>query len=200
MLNTILVIASYLLGSVSTAVIVSRCMGLPDPRAEGSGNPGATNVLRLGGKKAAALTLLGDVLKGVVPVLVTVSISGDPIVVVLAALAAFLGHLYPVFFGFKGGKGFATALGAITALSWPVGLSMCATWLLVAIVSRLSSLASLLAALLGPLFAAWFDLSVASVVGLAAISALLLLRHRTNIARLAAGQESRISLRGAKNK
>jgi len=175
-------------------------MGLPDPRAEGSGNPGATNVLRLGGKKAAALTLLGDVLKGVVPVLVTVSISGDPIVVVLAALAAFLGHLYPVFFGFKGGKGFATALGAITALSWPVGLSMCATWLLVAIVSRLSSLASLLAALLGPLFAAWFDLSVASVVGLAAISALLLLRHRTNIARLAAGQESRISLRGAKNK
>ena len=199
MLNFILVISSYLVGSVSTAVIVSRLMGLPDPRREGSGNPGATNVLRVGGKKAAVITLLGDVLKGVVPVLVSTAISGNPVIVTLVALAAFLGHLYPVFFGFKGGKGVATACGAVTALSWPVGLALSATWLLIALIFRLSSLSSMLSALLAPLYAAWFGLPVASVVGIAAISAILLMRHRANISRLVAGEESRINLASRSN-
>ena len=194
MIDIIAVVASYLLGSVSTAVIVSRLMGLPDPRAQGSGNPGATNVLRLGGKKAAVLTLAGDVLKGALPVLVVAQITDKPAVVALVALAAFLGHLYPVFFGFKGGKGVATAWGALSALFWPVGLCLCATWLLVALVFRYSSLASILCALLGPFYIAWFDLPVVTVFVTAIISVALIARHRTNVSRLFKGEESRISL------
>ena len=192
MQTTLIVVFSYLVGSISTAVLVSRLMALPDPRTGGSGNPGATNVLRLGGKKAGALTLLGDVLKGVLPVLIAKQVSDSDAVVAGAAVAAFLGHLYPVFLSFKGGKGAATALGVVAALSWPVGLAISATWLLVAAVSRYSSLASILAALTAPLYATWMGQSIAVVLGMIAMSALLIMRHQANIARLVAGNESKI--------
>ncbi len=192
MQTTLIVVFSYLVGSISTAVLVSRLMALPDPRTGGSGNPGATNVLRLGGKKAGALTLLGDVLKGVLPLLIAKQVSDSDAVVAGAAVAAFLGHLYPVFLSFKGGKGAATALGVVAALSWPVGLAISATWLLVAAVSRYSSLASILAALTAPLYATWIGQSIAVVLGMIVMSALLIMRHQANIARLVAGNESKI--------
>jgi glycerol-3-phosphate acyltransferase PlsY len=137
----LLPVAGYLSGSLASAIIICRLMGLPDPRQGGSGNPGATNVLRLGGKKAAALTLVADILKGVMPVLIAHLLQLPPWSIALTALAAFLGHLYPVFFRFQGGKGVATALGATAALSWPVGIAFTLTWLVVAAASRFSSLA-----------------------------------------------------------
>ena len=183
---------SYLLGSISTAIVVCRVMGLPDPRAGGSGNPGATNVLRLGGKIAAAITLAGDVLKGVVPVLIARQLTDSASVMAATACFAFLGHLFPVFFQFRGGKGLATALGAISALAWPVGLAMSATWLVTAVLSRYSSLSSLTAAVLAPIYAALLHFPVPYIAGIAIMSALLLARHRANITRLLAGNESRI--------
>lgn len=194
MLIVALILGAYLLGSVSTAVIVSRALGHPDPRSQGSGNPGATNVLRLGGKKAGALTLAGDVLKGVFPVLIARWLTADPAVVVTVGVAAFLGHLFPLFFGFKGGKGVATALGALGAIAWPVGLATAIVWLLVAVASRYSSLASMLAAVTAPFLAALFNEAIVTVVGVALMSMFLLLRHRANIGRLLAGEESRIKL------
>ena len=194
MLDALLIVAGYLAGSVSAAIIVCKAMGLPDPRAGGSGNPGATNVLRLGGKKAAVLTLAADVAKGVLPVAAAHAFGEHPATAVLTALAAFLGHLYPVFFRFQGGKGVATAFGALTTLAWPVGLSLAATWLAVAIASRYSSMSSITAALLAPLYAAWWGYPPVYVVGIGAISALVLWRHRSNIGRLIAGEESRINL------
>ncbi len=192
-----LALAGYLLGSLASAIIVCRAMGLPDPRAGGSGNPGATNVLRLGGKRAAALTLAGDVLKGVVPVLAARILSADPTVWAAAALGAFIGHLFPVFFAFRGGKGVATALGAITALDWRVGLGMGLVWLAVALATRYSSLASLLAASAAPFLAAWLTGHTVLVASLAVVWALLVWRHAENIRRLLAGTESRIGKRTA---
>jgi len=188
----LLPVAGYLAGSLASAIIICRLMGLPDPRQGGSGNPGATNVLRLGGKKAAALTLVGDTLKGVIPVLVGYLLDLAHWSVALTALAAFLGHLYPLYFRFQGGKGVATALGATAALSWPVGLAFAATWLLVAWTSRFSSLASLLAAAASPGFAIaltgnWTDALVFGV-----IATFIFWRHRQNIVRLRAGTEGRI--------
>ena len=193
MLTPILIIVgSYLLGSISTAIIVCRIMGLPDPRAEGSGNPGATNVLRLGGKVAAAITLAGDMLKGVVPVLVAAQLSNSDFVLASVACVAFLGHLFPVFFQFRGGKGVATALGAICALAWPVGLAVSFTWLLSALICRYSSLSSMICAVLAPFYAALLHLPLASIVAICLMSAFLITRHRANISRLLKGQESRI--------
>src|SRR5512145_106507 len=149
--NIALVLVAYLLGSLSTAIILCRLMGLPDPRTQGSGNPGATNVLRFGGKKLAAFTLLGDMLKGLLPVVVASFITDNATVLALVAMAAFLGHLYPVFFGFRGGKGVATALGVLLGLSWQVGLAVLVTWVVMALVFRISSLSALIAALLSPL-------------------------------------------------
>ncbi|HOW76928.1 MAG TPA: glycerol-3-phosphate 1-O-acyltransferase PlsY, partial [Candidatus Competibacteraceae bacterium] len=140
------IVLGYLAGSISTAILVCRAMGLPDPRSEGSRNPGATNVLRFGGKKAAAITLAGDFLKGLLPVLFARLAGLEEIGLALTALAAFLGHLYPVFFGFEGGKGVATAFGAILGLSWPVALVALAIWLFMAFVVRISSLSALTAA------------------------------------------------------
>ena len=188
----LLAAAGYLLGSVASAVVVCRLMGLPDPRQGGSGNPGATNVLRLGGKKAAAVTLAGDVAKGVVPVLAAKILSPEPVVWAVTALAAFLGHLYPVFFRFQGGKGVATALGAVGALAWPVGLAMGLVWLAVAGVSRYASLASLCAAVASPLAALVFAPDLGTVACLVLMSSLLVWRHRANVQRLMAGTESRI--------
>jgi glycerol-3-phosphate acyltransferase PlsY len=149
----LLVILAYLFGSVATAVIVSRLMGLPDPRTQGSGNPGATNVLRLGNKKAAVFTLLGDSIKGLLPVLLA-RILGIPATgQALVALAAFLGHLYPIFFGFRGGKGVATALGVLLGLAPVLGLGAAATWLVVFSITHISSVSALTAAFLAPLYA-----------------------------------------------
>ncbi|MCB1865781.1 MAG: glycerol-3-phosphate 1-O-acyltransferase PlsY [Chromatiales bacterium] len=192
MLTTaILVVAAYLAGSVSSAVIVSRMLGLPDPRTVGSGNPGATNVLRHGGKKAAALTLVGDFLKGLVPVVVASLFGLDPGELMLVALAAFFGHLYPVFFGFKGGKGVATGLGVLLGLDWRVGLATIATWLAMAAVFRISSLSALVAMGLAPLYVwlAWRDPYAAA--GAVLLTTVLYWRHRSNIRNLLGGREDR---------
>ena len=190
------VAGAYLLGSLSFAVVVSRLFGLADPRSYGSGNPGATNVLRSGSKAAAALTLLGDAAKGAVAVWL-VRALGAPfgvgeLGVALAALAAFAGHLYPVFFGFKGGKGVATFLGALLALDWGAGLLACAAWLAVALVFRYSSLSSLCAAVVAPLALLWLTGAADASLVIAAMSVLLVVRHRQNIANLIAGKERRI--------
>ena len=193
-LDIVLVVLGYLCGSLASAVIVCRIMKLPDPRREGSGNPGATNVLRLGGKTAAALTLAGDVLKGTIPVLLAHLLSDSPAVLAATAVAAFIGHLYPVFFQFKGGKGVATAFGAIAALVYPVALFMGAVWVLVAMVTRYASLASISAAVMAPLFTLLFIREPAYVLALTVIAALLVYRHWGNIERLRDGSEPEISL------
>ena len=202
----IALVASYLLGSLSFAVIVSRALGMSDPRSYGSGNPGATNVLRSGRKGAALATLLLDALKGWLPVFLIDHYGGawglGPGVAALAGLAAFLGHLYPVFFGFQGGKGVATAAGVLVGVDWLLGLATGTTWLIIAFFFRYSSLASLVAAFFAPAYyllggqIAWpFHRWV--MAALIVMSALLVWRHRENIRRLMAGQESKL---GAKKK
>ncbi len=194
-------VAAYLMGSLSFAVIVSSVMGLNDPRTYGSKNPGATNVLRSGSKAAAVVTLLLDAVKGWVPV-VLVKWYGKPYgledgTLALVGLAAFLGHLYPVFFRFVGGKGVATALGVLVGLSGWLGLAVMATWLLVAFFSRYSSLASLLAAICAPVYyllgdgTAWY-MDARVLVSVVVMSALLIYRHAENISRLVKGTESRL--------
>lgn len=186
------VVLGYLAGSISTAILVCRAMGLPDPRGEGSCNPGATNVLRFGGRKAAAITLAGDFLKGLLPVLLARGVGLDETGLALTALAAFLGHLYPVFFGFDGGKGVATAFGVILGLSWAIALAALATWLFMAFVVRISSLAALTAAGLTPLFAWGFGLTGIPLAAVLLMVGLLVWRHRSNIQHLLAGTEDRI--------
>jgi len=193
-LGIVLPLLGYLCGSLASAVVVCRIMKLPDPREGGSGNPGATNVLRLGGKKAAALTLAGDVLKGVIPVLLAHLLTDSPAILAGTAVAAVVGHMYPVFFGFKGGKGVATAFGAVAALVYPVALFMAAVWVLAAMATRYASLASMAAAVAAPLFALVFIREPAYIVGLAVIAALLVYRHRGNIERLRQGSEPEINL------
>jgi glycerol-3-phosphate acyltransferase PlsY len=187
---------AYLLGSVSFAVVVSRLFGLADPRSYGSGNPGATNVLRSGSKAAAALTLAGDAAKGAIAVWLVrsygVPFGVHELGVALAALAAFVGHLYPVFFGFKGGKGVATFLGAMLALDGGAGIAACAAWLVLAIVWRYSSLASLGSAIVAPIALLWRTGSISLAAVIAAMSLLLIVRHWQNIANLRAGRERRI--------
>lgn len=194
-------LAAYLLGSLSFAVIVSRAMGLSDPRSYGSKNPGATNVLRSGSKAAAVITLLLDALKGWLPVAL-VAWHGERFglhegTVALVGLAAFLGHLYPVFFRFQGGKGVATALGVLFGVDWVLGLAAALTWLIIAFFFRYSSLASLVAAVFAPVYylfgngLAWYaDKRIALALGVMAL--LLFWRHRENIGRLAQGRESRL--------
>jgi glycerol-3-phosphate acyltransferase PlsY len=193
-LGIVLPVIGYLCGSLASAVVVCRMMKLPDPREGGSGNPGATNVLRLGGKKAAGLTLAGDVLKGVVPVLLAHVLTDSPAILAGTAVAAVVGHMYPVFFGFKGGKGVATAFGAVAALVYPVALFMGAVWVLAALATRYASLASMAAAVAAPLFALVFIREPAYIIGLSVIAALLVYRHRGNIERLRQGSEPEINL------
>ncbi len=189
----LLIPAAYLLGSLSSAVILCRLMGLPDPRTQGSHNPGATNVLRFGGKKAAALTLLGDSLKGLVPMLIGHGLQAPPSLLAATGFAAFLGHLYPIFFGFRGGKGVATALGVQLGLYWPVGLSVAAIWLFVAKGLGISSLAALVSMALAPGIL-WFFWDAPSLVLMQVLMSLLLFwRHRENIRNLLAGKEDRIA-------
>jgi glycerol-3-phosphate acyltransferase PlsY len=192
LITVLMIVIGYLAGSISTAILVCRAMGLPDPRNEGSRNPGATNVLRFGGKKAAAITLAGDFLKGLLPVLLARLAGLEDLGLALTALAAFLGHLYPVFFGFEGGKGVATAFGAILGLSWPVALAALVTWLFMAFVVRISSLSALTAAVLTPLLGWWFNLSFAYNAAILAMVVLLIWRHRSNIRNLLAGSEDKI--------
>ncbi|MBO1112935.1 glycerol-3-phosphate 1-O-acyltransferase PlsY [Bordetella petrii] len=203
-LSAALIALAYLIGSIPFAVVVSKVMGLQDPRSYGSKNPGATNVLRTGNKAAAALTLLGDAAKGWFALwlaqLLAPGLSWT--VFALVALAAFLGHLYPVFLGFKGGKGVATALGILLAVHPGLALATVATWVIIAVFSRYSSLAALVAAFFAPVYylfgsgVAWYAQAPVGVA-LAIITLLLFYRHRANIARLLAGTESRI---GAKKK
>ncbi|MEY2632841.1 MAG: glycerol-3-phosphate 1-O-acyltransferase PlsY [Pseudomonadota bacterium] len=186
------VLLAYLLGSVPFAVVVSRCYGLADPRSYGSGNPGATNVLRSGNKAAAVLTLLGDAAKGAVAVIAVRYAFGEGPVLWFATLAVFFGHLFPVFLRFRGGKGVATAAGVLLALSLPLGLAVLLTWLFVAFASRYSSLAAIVAAGLAPVYAVLAD-GVNGLSLTAGIMALALIgKHWGNIQRLMAGQESRI--------
>lgn len=188
----LLPVMGYFLGSVSSAIVISRLMGLQDPRQVGSGNPGATNVLRYGGKKAAILTLIGDVMKGMIPVLIARLLTEDPLIIALTALAAFVGHLYPVFHGFKGGKGVATALGVFLALNPWIGLMLAGTWLVVAFLTRYSSLSALVASVLAPTYVAWLLPQKPILIMSVAMSALLIARHHSNIRNLLAGKETKI--------
>ncbi len=195
MIDLALVLLGYLAGSVSTGVLVARLLGLGDPRHDGSGNPGATNVLRLGGRPAALATLLGDALKGVVPVLIAHALGLPGITVAAVGGAAFLGHLYPVFFGFQGGKGIATGIGIFIAAAWPAGLAVVLTWLVVAGLARVSSLAALVSFALAPAYFLVIS-SAPALAGMAAGMALLTAwRHRSNIRRIASGTEPRIGRR-----
>jgi glycerol-3-phosphate acyltransferase PlsY len=188
----LLPVLAYFFGSISSAIVVARIMGLADPRDVGSKNPGATNVLRYGGKLAAVLTLLGDVLKGAAPVMIAHMLTDDSIVLAATAFAAFLGHLFPVFFGFHGGKGVATALGVWLALNVWIGLLLVITWLLTALVTRYSSLSALVIAGIAPLYIAWLMPGTAYLVAMVMMSALLFYRHRSNIRKLIAGHETKI--------
>ena len=188
-LAALTIIAAYLLGSINCAILVCRALSLPDPRSEGSGNPGATNVLRLGGKKAAAITLAGDTLKGLIPVLIAKALGLSDLAIILTGLAAFFGHLYPVFFQFQGGKGVATAFGVFIGVSWVLGLTLLATWFVVAKLFRVSSLAALTAAALAPIYT-WFILADGGyVLMMVCCSSILIWRHRSNIQRLFSGEE-----------
>jgi len=188
----VLVPIGYLFGSVSAAIIVCRCMGLPDPRDQGSKNPGATNVLRYGGKMAAGMTLFCDMLKGFLPVFLAATLNADPVVVGAIGISAFLGHLYPIFFGFKGGKGAATAAGAFFGYYWGLGVIVIATWLVFIKLTRVSSLSAIIAATSAPLYAWLLIDSAALVVATLFISLFTIWRHRINIKRLLSGEEGRI--------
>ena len=198
--DLLLIPIGYLIGSVSFAVVVSKCMCLPDPHTYGSGNPGATNVLRTGNKLAAALTFLGDALKGFIAVVLARMILGsDSLTSTLnswilcgVVIAVFLGHLFPLFHGFKGGKGVATACGILFGINWILGLATLSTWLIVALFMRYSSLAALAAAIFGPIYFVFLFGFQPMGIALVVVSLLLIWRHRSNIANLLAGKESRI--------
>lgn len=196
MYNLFVAVAAYLIGSISFAVVVSAVMGLDDPRSYGSGNPGATNVLRSGNKKAAILTLIGDAFKGWLAVWLAARFGprfglGET-AVALAAIAVFLGHLYPVFFRFQGGKGVATAAGVLLAVNPVLGGATLLTWLIVAFFTRYSSLAALAAAVFAPLFDVFLFGTHVMALAILAMSVLLFWRHRANISKLVNGTESRI--------
>ena len=194
-----LIPVAYLLGSISFAVVVSRVMGLPDPYTHGSKNPGATNVLRTGNKVAAALTLIGDAAKGWLAVTIARIVLGDPsqtsvnILLGLVAIAVFVGHLYPIFHRFKGGKGVATAAGILFAINWALGLATLGTWLIVAVFMRYSSLAALCAAVFAPIYFTFLFGLQPMGLAILIMSALLIYRHRSNIQNLLNGTETRLS-------
>lgn len=190
-LPLIVFVGAYLIGSLSSAIILCKLAGLPDPRLQGSGNPGATNVLRIGGKKLAATVLIIDVVKGILPVVIAILLDLDTTWLAATAFAAFLGHLYPVFFDFKGGKGVATALGGFLALSPPLAGSILVTWLLVFVISRISSLSAITAAALTPVYSLWLIDSINARWIIFVMAVMLLFRHRGNIQRLLSGEEGK---------
>lgn len=189
-----LLILAYLMGSVSTAIITCKLMGLPDPRTTGSNNPGATNVLRVGGKKAAIITLIGDMLKGLLPVLLGQVLGLSYGWLFAVGFAAFLGHLYPIYYQFKGGKGVATALGVYFGIHFWAGLSIALLWLFIAKVLKISSLAALIATLLAPLIFYFFTHSASLAGGMLLMTGLIWWRHQSNIKNLLAGQEGQIKI------
>lgn len=191
LLTIALCIIAYLIGSISSAVIICHIAGIPDPRIEGSKNPGATNVLRIGGKKLGILTLLADVIKGIIPVAAALMIDSNPYTVGPVMLAVFLGHLYPIFFKFVGGKGVATAFGAIMTVSWITGVLLLLIWGLVFFLTRFASLASIITAILAPICIFFFQ-SVEYILPVSLISLLLIWRHRSNIRRLMNGTEPKV--------
>jgi len=185
-------VAAYLVGSLPFAVIVSRLMGLPDPRSYGSGNPGTTNVLRSGSKIAALLTLVGDGAKGWFAVWLAMRLGADALTIAVVAFAVFIGHVFPVWLAFKGGKGVATAAGVLLALDWRVGVATLVVWLTIVVVTRYSSLGAIVAALFGP-FALWhYGAPDAVLWSVIAMCAVLIWRHQANIGKLLRGEESRI--------
>ncbi len=192
-INLSLIVAAYLIGSLSSAIIVCRIWVLPDPRSQGSNNPGATNVMRIGGKVPAIITLLGDGCKGFLPTLLVMLLGFPSWVVGGVMLAALLGHIFPLFFGFKGGKGVATAMGAFLGLNWLFGLILIFVWALVIKITRVSSLGAIVATLLAPALT-WFllDQNLILTVIITAMCLILLLRHKDNIARLLSGRESKV--------
>jgi len=192
-----MIIFAYLCGSISSAILVCKLAGLPDPRTHGSGNPGATNVLRLGGKAAAATVLVFDVLKGMVPVWLAYLMHVTPLYLGLTAIAACLGHIYPVFFHFRGGKGVATAFGAIAPIGWDLTGLVTGTWLLTVLLSGYSSLGAIVSALIAPFYVWWFKPQFTFPVSM--LSCRILLRHHDNIQRLWRGQEGKIWKRKKKS-
>jgi len=192
LMNLFLVSLAYLSGSLCSAIIICRLLGLEDPRRGGSGNPGATNVLRLYGSRVAAFTLAGDVLKGIAPVLLAKFLQAPQIVIALCGLGAFFGHVYPLYFRFRGGKGVATFLGVLAATNWLLGLGFIITWSAVALVSRYSSLAAVIASVMTLLYT-WLltESPVYLLCNLCIVSALLW-RHRSNLAKLLTGTEKKI--------
>ncbi len=203
--DLLLIPIAYLIGSISFAVVVSKCMRLPDPHSYGSGNPGATNVLRTGNKLAAVLTLIGDALKGFFAVMLARILLGDESLTSTLSswllcgvvIAVFLGHLFPIFHGFKGGKGVATACGILFGINWILGLATLGTWIIVAAFMRYSSLAALAAAVFGPIYFVFLFGFQPMGIALLAVCLLLIWRHRSNIHNLINGKESRI---GSKKK
>ena len=196
MTDSLLIISAYLLGSLSSAIITCRLLGLPDPRNEGSGNPGTTNVLRIGGKKAALITLAGDFLKGFLPVLAAQALTEKPLIIAATLVAAFVGHLLPIFFRFQGGKGVATAAGCLFGLALPIGLTAVASWIMIAALTRLSSLAALITAVCAPVVTHWVLQEPTYTAGVALMAGMIVIRHHQNIKKLLSGSESRIG--GAK--
>ena len=192
MTTILLPLFAYLLGSVSSAIVIAKLFGLQDPRSVGSGNPGATNILRYGGKKAAILTLVGDMLKGVIPVVVAHALKVDAQTMAFTLLGAFLGHLFPLYFGFKGGKGVATAAGVLIALNGWVGLALIVIWLVIAFTTRYSSLSGIVATFVAPVLVWWFTREPWLIGAVAVMSAILLWRHKANIQKLLAGTEPKI--------
>jgi glycerol-3-phosphate acyltransferase PlsY len=190
--RVIAIVIAYLLGSFSSAIVTCRLLGLPDPRTHGSGNPGASNVLRIGGKKAAIFTLLGDVLKGFIPVLVARLLGLDHLTVALVMLAAVLGHLYPIFFRFQGGKGVATLIGDLLALNVYAGIAFLVVWVVMAAIFRFASLASITAMILSPLFVWYFTGVPVYYFMVMGIGLLLIFRHRSNLRNLAMGTETKL--------
>lgn len=205
--DLLLIPIAYLIGSISFAVVVSKCMRLPDPHSYGSGNPGATNVLRTGNKLAAVLTLIGDALKGYLAVMLARVLLGDESLTATmnswllcgVVIAVFLGHLFPIFHGFKGGKGVATACGILFGINWVLGLATLATWIIVAKFMRYSSLAAIAAAVFGPIYFVFLFGFHPMALALLIICALLIWRHRSNIHNLMNGTESRIGSKSAKS-
>ncbi len=189
---TILILLSYLIGSISTAIIVCKMLNLPDPRTQGSNNPGATNVLRMGGKKAAAITLIGDGLKGTIPVLIAHYLDFNMLDVTWVILAVFLGHVYPIFFDFKGGKGVATFLGSLFALSYITGFGFIITWIFVAKVLKISSLSALIATAITPVYFYLITYNLASTYVITLICLWIFYTHQNNIKRLLNNQENKI--------
>ncbi|MCC8463884.1 glycerol-3-phosphate 1-O-acyltransferase PlsY [Photorhabdus bodei] len=185
-----MIIFAYLCGSISSAILICRLAGLPDPRQHGSGNPGATNVLRIGGRSTAAIVLICDVLKGMIPVWLAYQFYVPPFYLGITAIAACLGHIYPIFFQFKGGKGVATAFGAIAAIGWDLTGLMMGTWLLTILLSGYSSLGAIVSALIAPFYVWWFKPEFTFPVAM--LCCLVLLRHHDNIQRLWRGQENRL--------